>query len=205
MKRMVARIAAALAALALSGCGSAPGDKTSEVTDPKLYFDATVLEVREHSVLVEPLEGAEEGNTADQISVGTDSISEESSVGTLAALRPGDTIRIGYHGGITETYPAGIDSAFAIAFADDAAAGQSDLATMVMVDGALYYDTGEESTIDGRCGVMDGEITSAVSASEIPATDDQSNFGTGYGYQYTGEGQIEIYMNEKWMVFEERE
>lgn len=204
MKRMVTRIAAALAALALSGCGSAPGRQTSEVTDPKLYFDATVLEVREHSVLVEPLEGAEERNTADQISVSTDGVGEENSIATLAAMQPGDTIRIGYHGGIAETYPAGIDSAFVIAFADDTARETSDLPPMVMVDGALYYDTGNESAIDGRCGVMDGEITSAVSASEIPAADDQSNFGTGYGYQYTGEGQIEIYMNEKWMVFEER-
>ena len=33
---------------------------------------------------------------------------------------------------------------------------------MVMVDGKLYYDTGKESTISGRCGVMDGEITSTV-------------------------------------------
>ena len=30
---------------------------------------------------------------------------------------------------------------------------------MVMVDVKLYYDTGKESTISGRCGVMDGEIT----------------------------------------------
>ena len=28
---------------------------------------------------------------------------------------------------------------------------------MVMVDGKLYYDTGKESTISGRCGVMDGD------------------------------------------------
>lgn len=39
---------------------------------------------------------------------------------------------------------------------------------MVMVDGKLYYDTGKESTISGRCGVMDGEITSSVDGFEIP-------------------------------------
>ena len=37
---------------------------------------------------------------------------------------------------------------------------------MVMVDGKLYYETGKESTISGRCGVMDGEITSTVDGSE---------------------------------------
>ena len=32
--------------------------------------------------------------------------------------------------------------------------------------------------------------------------DNQSNFGTGYGYQYgSHEGLIEIYMNNKWCVF----
>ena len=65
---------------------------------------------------------------------------------------------------------------------------------MVMVDGTLYLDTGEE-----------GEIISAVDASEIPSEEGQSNFGTGYGWQY-GEGDtIEIYMNGKWAVFRAQE
>lgn len=76
---------------------------------------------------------------------------------------------------------------------------------MVMVDGKLYYDTGKESTISGRCGVMDGEITSTVDGSEIPTKDNQSNFGTGFEYQYGAGNTIEIFMNEKWIVFEQRE
>ena len=76
---------------------------------------------------------------------------------------------------------------------------------MVMVDGKLYYDTGKESTISGRCGVMDGEITSTVDGSEIPTKDNQSNFGTGFEYQYGTDNTIEIFMNEKWIVFEQRE
>lgn len=44
---------------------------------------------------------------------------------------------------------------------------------------------------------MDGEITSEVDGSEKPTKDNQSNFGTGYGYQYgSQEGIIEINMNE---------
>lgn len=76
---------------------------------------------------------------------------------------------------------------------------------MIMVDGRLYYDTGKESTIEGRCGVMDGKITSNVEGSEIPTEDNQSNFGTGFEYQYGDDDTIEIFMNEKWIVFEHRE
>ena len=73
---------------------------------------------------------------------------------------------------------------------------------MVMVDGTLYLDTGKESTVTARCGMMDGEITSQVPSNEEPTVDDQSNFGTGYGYQYGPvEGTIEIFMNDKWWVF----
>ena len=31
---------------------------------------------------------------------------------------------------------------------------------------------------------MDGEITSTVDGTEIPTEDNQSNFGSGFGYQY---------------------
>lgn len=76
---------------------------------------------------------------------------------------------------------------------------------MVRVNDKLYYDTGRESTISGRCGNMDGEITSTVDGTEIPTEDNQSNFGSGFGYQYGADDTIEIYMNEKWFVFEYRE
>ena len=78
----------------------------------------------------------------------------------------------------------------------------NDFIPMVMVDGTLYLDTGKESTIQERkCGTPDGEITSTVDQTEKPTKDNQSNFGTGYEYQYGSEGTIELYMNEKWWVF----
>lgn len=46
--------------------------------------------------------------------------------------------------------------------------------------------------VDGRCGVTDGEITSTVDGSETPTEDNQSNFGTGFEYQYGSEDTIEI-------------
>lgn len=75
---------------------------------------------------------------------------------------------------------------------------------MVMVDGKLYYDTGKTSGVEGRCGMMDGEITSSVDSTEIPAEEGQSNFGTGFGYQYGADDTIEILIDEKWIVFEHR-
>ena len=73
---------------------------------------------------------------------------------------------------------------------------------MVMVNGELYLDTGKESTVIARCGMMDGEITSQVPGNEEPTVNDQSNFGIGYGYQYGPiEGTIEINMNGKWWIF----
>lgn len=78
----------------------------------------------------------------------------------------------------------------------------SDRRPMVMISGELYFDTNRESDINGRCGVMDGKISSTVDASKIPTQDNQSNFGEGYEYQYVDEDSIDIYMNEKWIRFE---
>lgn len=76
-----------------------------------------------------------------------------------------------------------------------------DLIPMVMVDGEIYLDTGRESEITARCGVMDGEITSFVDGSERPSKDSQSNFGSGHGYQRLDENHIDICINGKWMTF----
>ena len=77
-----------------------------------------------------------------------------------------------------------------------------DLIPMVMVNGELYLTTGYSNPEVRECGMFDGEITSAVDGSERPTVDDQSNFGTGYGYQYGAmEGTIEIYMNNKWWIY----
>lgn len=76
---------------------------------------------------------------------------------------------------------------------------------MVRIEGNLYLDTGKESDFDGRCGVMDGEITSTVETSEIPTQNNQANFGKGYEYQHVDNNSIDIYINDKWMRFEKQE
>lgn len=73
---------------------------------------------------------------------------------------------------------------------------------MVMIDGTLYLDTGHFNNDVGRCGMMDGEITSEVDSSEEPTEDNQSNFGTGYGYQYGAtEGTVDLYIDDNWVIF----
>ena len=77
-----------------------------------------------------------------------------------------------------------------------------DLIPQVMVDGVIYVDMNTESTAPDRADGFDGEITSAVVQSQQPTENDQSNFGTGYGYRFgEREGTLELYMNGKWWLF----
>ena len=77
----------------------------------------------------------------------------------------------------------------------------AELKPMAFVNGALYYSTGRESDIIGRCGVMDGEIDKTVDSTTVPTEEGQSNFGTGYGYQWVSETEIDVCMEGKWMRF----
>ncbi|MBO5337936.1 MAG: hypothetical protein J6A94_12500 [Lachnospiraceae bacterium] len=73
---------------------------------------------------------------------------------------------------------------------------------LVKVKDKYYRDTGKISTVL-RCGVMDGEITKAVDADEIPMEENQSNFGAGYGYQYSGKGRLDVNIDGEWHIFQE--
>lgn len=157
-------------------------------------FQAEILEIHGSHYLVKPVEGSWELNSADRIEVPIRNAhpSPEPEIG--------DVIEIEYSGEILETYPAQIADVYGIKIIKEAETW--DLIPMVMVNGTLYLDTGHESKIEARCGVMDGEITSQVDGSKQPTVDDQSNFGTGYGYQYGAtEGTIELFMNGKWWIF----
>lgn len=157
-------------------------------------FRAEILEIHDGHYLVKPVEGSWELNSADRIVVPISNAhpSPEHEIGNV--------IEIEYSGEILESYPAQIADVYGIKLIREAETW--DLIPMVMVNGTLYLDTGHESTIEARCGVMDGEITSQVDGNKQPSVDDQSNFGTGYGYQYGAtEGTIELFMNGKWWIF----
>ena len=157
-------------------------------------FQAEILEIHDGNYLVKPVEGSWELSSADRIEVPIRNVhpSPEPEIG--------DVIEIEYSGEILETYPARIADVYGIKVIKQTETW--DLIPMVMVNGTLYLDTGHESKIEARCGVMDGEITSQVDGNKQPSVDDQSNFGTGYGYQYGAtEGTIELFMNGKWWIF----
>ncbi len=76
---------------------------------------------------------------------------------------------------------------------------------LLMVDDALYYCIGLPADEVAKCGVMDGEIETSVDEDEIPTQNNQSNFGTGYGWQRTRHNEVEVYMpyngEKQWMRF----
>ena len=117
----------------------------------------------------------------------------------------GDEIVFYYDGMAMETNPLQVSKVYAITLktpADRTKEELSDLIPMVMVNGELYLDTGHEASSERKCGTMDGEILYAVDGTEKPTKDNQSNFGTGYGYQYGSQnGTIEIHMNDRWWIF----
>ena len=157
-------------------------------------FRAEILEIHDGHYLVKPVEGSWELNSADRIVVPI------SNAHPSPEPEIGDVIEIEYSGEILETYPARIADVYGIKVIKQTETW--DLIPMVMVNGTLYLDTGHESKIEARCGVMDGEITSQVDGNKQPSVDNQSNFGTGYGYQYGAtEGTIELFMNCKWWIF----
>ena len=159
-------------------------------------FQAKILEIFDSYYLVEPVEGSPELRSSDRIEVKMEHLDP--------SLEPevGDIIEIIHSGEIMESNSARLRDVYSIRVAVEEEQEQWAMIPMVMIDGKLYLDTGMESSVEARCGVMDGEITSSVDGTKKPAKDGESNFGTGYGYQYgPQEGTIEIFMNEKWWVF----
>lgn len=81
---------------------------------------------------------------------------------------------------------------------DDAAPDPAWASRAVMVNGELYYGTGLINANKGRCGTLDGDITSACDASELPGADGQANFEGAEGFQSGLEdGTIEIELPEE--------
>lgn len=75
---------------------------------------------------------------------------------------------------------------------------------MVKVDGTTYTDTGYENAMV-TCGTADGEIKTSVDGKSKPENDDESNFGTGYGYQVWENGYINVEIEGRWILFRDIE
>ena len=74
----------------------------------------------------------------------------------------------------------------------------ADNAAFIMVDNRLYKDSGEVFDIPVSVG-QDGQITS--SCDNVPTENNQSNFGTGYSYQYGENDSIYVLLEDGWHVF----
>lgn len=78
-----------------------------------------------------------------------------------------------------------------------------DLPYMVMLDGVLYTNTGDESDrLKTDIMKFDGEISSHVVGTEFPTENGQSNFGSPYLYVYGEENTIEVFINDAFWIFE---
>lgn len=75
---------------------------------------------------------------------------------------------------------------------------------MVKVDGTTYTDTGYENAMV-TCGTADGEIKTTVDGKSMPENNDESNFGTGYGYQVWENGYINVEIEGRWILFRDVE
>ncbi|MBT9775987.1 hypothetical protein GPL15_05650 [Clostridium sp. MCC353] len=76
----------------------------------------------------------------------------------------------------------------------------NDLPPMVMLDGSIYIDTGQESPM-GAADAVSGKILSAVEGTKRPSEDGQSNFGcVGNNYVLNDDYAV-ININEKWILF----
>lgn len=75
---------------------------------------------------------------------------------------------------------------------------------MVKVDGTTYTDTGYENAMV-TCGTADGEIKTSVDGKSMPENNDESNFGTGYGYQVWENGYINVEIEGRWILFRDVE
>ena len=75
------------------------------------------------------------------------------------------------------------------------------LTPMIMVDGVLYIYTGRLNTDKLMCGTYDDRIESTVNRNEKPDKDNQSNFGTGYGYQCGKNNTMNVFIDGKRYIF----
>lgn len=79
----------------------------------------------------------------------------------------------------------------------------------VMIDGVLYGTTGHRASYKTaerpeNGGHTDGQITTSVPGYELPAQNDQSNFGDGYYYRFgEEEDTVEIFMPDPggWYIY----
>lgn len=117
MKKYITLFMVVCLSLCLVACSKNDDSKqninpSKEKENVNLYFNATILEINENSILVAPFQGEEVLSSSDKFSISTENIK-------VPEMKVGTTIRIMYNGEIEETYPAKISNVFAIYLVDE--------------------------------------------------------------------------------------
>lgn len=101
MKKLISIVLVICTLLCVVGCESEETEKKEKKQEDRVTFLAEIVEINGESVLVEPLEGEQERNSADRISFSTDGLRD-------LGAEEGDIVKITYDGLIMESYPAQI-------------------------------------------------------------------------------------------------
>ncbi len=79
----------------------------------------------------------------------------------------------------------------------------------IMINGSLYYDTGEDNDIKSRSDALDGSFIKAVDKWELPKNDNEANFGyknRASAYQLSATKDIaEVPIGDDWEIFKKIE
>ena len=223
MKKIITLFTLCIITLSFVACGSQNANNTDSPSSDNtpdseaVFFEATVLEVAENGLLVEPAENSSERKSSDRISVSLSGLDSSQSDALLQEIIAGDIVEIEYNGAISESYPAQITGLSVRKISDAPADALSSVDTpasidkpepednefvrMAMVNDKLFVDTGESSALVKKCGNMDFNFDSSVEQG-TPTENYQTNFGIGYGGQYgMRENRIEIYFDNEWHIF----
>ena len=119
-------------------------------------FEAVILEISDTYLLVEPIEGSSELNSADQITV------PMTNMNASPELEVGDIIEIKYNGEIAESYPAQITEIYSIKMVKEAIKEDDD-----------EMESEDEETTEIQMG--ENEVTGTAVVSPLPTTIDVNN------------------------------
>jgi len=211
MKKITAIVLSLILLLGLIGCNKANEDKnvqlfkTDDVKRVLFYNDTTLEEVEVPQEYIDEIITWLKSFTidkeveADHLEPGSDAycVQIEYEDGTI--VKNGLWI---YEMDGKQYYTKGADTPECWQDIFESQTVKYDLPLMVMIDGVLYTNTGDDSD-RASTEEYDGKITSEVNGTEFPTENDQSNFGVGYPYiKVTGkENTVEILVNGVWRIF----
>lgn len=101
-----------LAVFMLCACGK-QGNPIADNESETITFQATVIEINNDTILVKPVDGSSELNSADKFSILNDKNLE---------LQVGNLLEITYNGDIMESYPAQLGEVYEITVIEQAEA-----------------------------------------------------------------------------------